>query len=207
MEIVLLQATRQLIVTLILLLGGLSTLGCPEATGNRIEGDARTPARQFIMETVTIEERRNGILLWRGKGSHCTGDFETTAVKDVHLTRLAQSPTETTFTMISPKADLLLTEGEAAFTNVILSDPGGRTLTAGNAHYSETLGQINATGPLHLQAAGLQVNGTNSEVDLRTGTVLIEGPISGVFTPPTGPGSPPLPLPLEPSAHEPPKSP
>lgn len=207
MEIVLFRVTRQLLVTLILLGGGLSTLGCPQAPGNPIEGDARTPARQFIMETVTIEERRNGVILWRGKGSHCTGDFETTAVKDVHLTRLAQSPQETAFTLVSPEADLLLTEGEADFTDVVLTDPGGRTLRAGNAHYSETEGQIKARGPLHLEAAGLQVDGTHSEVDLRTGTVFINGPINGIFTPSKAPDSPPPPRPLAPSTREPPKSP
>ena len=175
---------RQFLPTLILLAGGLSTLACPDPQTPGLQPNIRTPARQFIMNTVTIEERREGILLWRGKGARATGDFETTTLQEVHLTRLPQSLNEATFTLISPEADLLLSTGEATFSDALLIDPTGRTVKAGRAHYSEDQGTIKAQGPLELQAAGLQILGTQSRVDLGTGTINIEGPINGVFTPP-----------------------
>ncbi len=174
---------------LTLLVGTLSTLHCADPSGP--SSTVTSPGRQFTMTTIQIEERRQGETLWTGKAASSEGDFAQTSVKDLVLTRPAQGPGQTVFTVASPSADLNLAQGVAHFKDVRIEDSAGRTLNAGQAHYSEANEAIEAEGPTLLQATEMQVSGTRARLNLVSGALHIEGPIVGTLTPPTPPQSPP----------------
>ena len=170
--------------TLILVLGVLSTLGCPEAA-KETSPSIDTPAQQFTLTGVRIEERRSGKILWQGVGATAQGDFERSAITDLELTRPPQNAGEVPVTIHSPSAELTLGEGTAHFADAIITDTTGRRLEAGHAHYSEKKSSIETTGPLTFTATGLEVTGTTSLVELSSGEVTINGPVIGLFTPAT----------------------
>lgn len=175
---------------LTLLLGGLSTLHCADPV-DKPTTTTSTPGRQFTMTTIQIEERREGQTLWSGKAASSEGDFSQTTVKDLILTRPSQGPGQSTIRVEAPSADLNLARGVAHFTDVRIEDTAGRTLNAGEAHYSEAKNAIEAEGPMLLQATELQVSGTRAHLNLASGALLIEGPIVGTLTPPIASLSPP----------------
>ena len=170
--------------TLILVLGVVSTLGCPEASKETTHS-INTPAQQFTLEGIRIEERRSGKILWQGVGSDAQGDFERSTVNNLELTRPPQKNGELPITIHSSSAQLNLGEGSAHFSDAVITDTTGRKLNAGHAHYSEKKSSIETSGPMTFTAMGLEVKGTTSLVQLGTGEVTITGPIYGVFTPQT----------------------
>ena len=170
--------------TLILVLGVVSTLGCPEAS-KEAANSVNTPTQQLTLEGVRIEERRSGKILWQGVGSDARGDFERSTVNNLELTRPPQKHGEVPITIHSPSAKLNLGEGSADFSDAVITDTTGRKLNAGHAHYSEKTSSIKTSGPMTFTATSLKVEGTTSMVQLGTGEVTITGPVHGVFTPQT----------------------
>ena len=99
------------------------------------------------------------------------------------VTRTPQNPGELPITVLSEIAHLALESGEAKFSKVVITDPMGRVLRAGDAEYRESEQVITAKGPMSFVADGFKVTGTNSSVNLESGQLLIAGPIEGSFTP------------------------
>ena len=168
--------------TLILVLGVVSTLGCPATSSDGSE-TIDTPAQQFTLKGIKIEERRSGKVIWQGVGTEAQGDFEQSAITNLEMTRPPQKAGDLPITISSPSAHLALGQGSADFSDAVISDTTGRTLKAGDAHYSEKKSSIEALGPMSFNATGLTVEGTTSVVQLTTGEITINGPIRGLFTP------------------------
>ena len=191
--------------SLIVALGTLSSLGCPSPAPDGRSSDRDPPPlqHQFQLHGIQIEERRSGRVLWKGTGTEGGGDFETSEISDLRLTRHPQGPSESPITVHSDSARLALGQGEALFSKARITDPAGRVLHAGNAEYSEKTQTIESMGPMSFTASGLNIAGTASLIDLQTGEVTISGPITGRFTPQKQrPPEPPQPsgrgLPTEP---------
>lgn len=168
---------------LILSLGLLSSLGCFSAQKQAPSPQKETPSHQFTLEGTRIEERRAGKILWTGTGDKAHGDFKKATFTGLKLTRTPQNPGELPITVLSEIAHLALESGEAKFSKVVITDPMGRVLRAGDAEYRESEQVITSKGPMSFVADGFKVTGTNSSVNLESGQLLIAGPIEGSFTP------------------------
>ena len=139
----------------------------------------QTPARQFILQSVRFEERRDGHVLWTGTGSHADGDLQVSDMADVVLHRVPQTAQETPFVLRSPRGHLAFDAGRATFDTVQVSDPSGGVLTATHAVYDENSGSLEAAGPIHVTTPSLVAQASRATVWLKTGTVEVHGPVEG----------------------------
>lgn len=139
----------------------------------------RTPARQFILQAVRFEERRDGRVLWRGTGKQADGDLQVSDVTEVVLQRVPQSPGETPFVLQSPSGHLAFDAGRASFAALRVSEPGGSVLTATSAEYEEASGALEAAGPIHMSTPSLVAQATSATVWVKAGTVEVHGPVEG----------------------------
>ncbi|HET6346460.1 MAG TPA: hypothetical protein VFH51_16120 [Myxococcota bacterium] len=156
----------------------LALLSCSRATPPPARSD-ETPERQFILEGLRLEERRDGRVLWTGTGRRGDGDLSVSDVTDLVLVRKPQNPNEMEITLRAPRGHLAFDAGQATFDAVRVAEPGGSLLTATRAHYDEGQGTLVGTGPIRYTTASMRLDATGAIVSLRDGTVSVEGPVSG----------------------------
>ncbi|MBI3178154.1 MAG: hypothetical protein HYZ27_00750 [Deltaproteobacteria bacterium] len=138
-----------------------------------------TPARQFVFDSIRIEERRGDKLLWSGTARRADGDMSGAKVNDVVITTPDEDGREE-YKVYAPRADLAFDAGEAVFEDVRIVDAAGGTLEAGRARYSEAQERIVAEGPLRFTAETLTAHAVRAVVLLAESRVDIDGPVEGV---------------------------
>ncbi len=142
------------------------------------------PARQFILEGLRLEERREGKLLWTGTARRADGDLASTEVEDITLVRPATEPGARSVTITAPKGTMQLDAGTARFSDVRVVDAQGGVLTATAAAYDGKAQRLDVAGPLEFHAQGLSASATSAVVQLDAGSMSIAGPVVGRFVKP-----------------------
>lgn len=139
----------------------------------------QVPERQFILEGVRLEERRDGRVLWVGTGKRSDGDLSVSEVTDLVLVRKPQEANEVELKIFSPQGHLAFDEGKAVLDSVRIEDQAGRTMHAGQAHYDEKAGTLSGDGPISFITPSMQAHARTAVVWLKEGTVEIRGPVDG----------------------------
>lgn len=137
------------------------------------------PGRQFILENLRLEERRDGRVLWLGTGKRGDGDLSVSDVTDLVLVRKPQEPNEREFTVAAPAGHLAFDDGKASFVAPRVTEPGGSALTASAADYDEKAGQLVAAGPIEFTTPTLVVHAQGAIFWLREGRLEAQGPVVG----------------------------
>lgn len=153
--------------------------GCDPNRG--VKRAEETPSRQFILTGVSLEERRDGQILWTGTAERADGETSSSDVSGVILKRLPQEPAGATYTVRAPTGVLELGDGKATFHDARITDEAGATLLAGVAHYDEDSKTILADGPMRFMARGLDAHAKSGVLHLDTGVVDVKGPVHGRF--------------------------
>jgi hypothetical protein len=151
---------------------------------NEVVTAAATPGRQFVFEGLTIQERRDGKVVWLGTARRADGDLTDADVQEVKLRCISNAGNGKPYDVSAPRAHLELDLGKARFEAVHIVDEQGVTLDAGAADYDEAAGRIVASGPLTFTAHGLDAHATSATVMLETGQVDITGPVEGRYQKP-----------------------
>jgi hypothetical protein len=141
-----------------------------------------TPERQFILENLRLEERRDGRVLWQGTGKRGDGDLSVSDLTDLVLVRKPQEMGETEFTVRAPLGHMAFDDGQANFVTPRVSEPGGGVLTAHAATYEEKTGELTAEGPLNFTTPSMVVHAASGIFWLRDGRFDAQGPVVGRFT-------------------------
>jgi len=142
-----------------------------------------TPRKQFTAEAVTIEEMRDGRVVWSGKAKRADGDLRNTRVWDVELTRHPETPDDPPILFQAPTGNLAFDDGEATFEKVQIKTADGAVIRAESAHYFEKGSRVVAEGPLRLQSKGMTAHAARGMVYLREGRIDLEGPVIGRYDP------------------------
>jgi hypothetical protein len=158
--------------------------------------DLEVPAKQFIFERLTLEERRGDRVLWTGTGRRADGDLSTAEVVDLELRCAGSRGPSERFVVHAPTAVLDFDAGSAVFNQVRIDDELGGVVSASRATYAESEGRIVAEGPIRFAARGLDARAPRAVILLDQEAIEIDGPVEGVYrrAPPTPP-APPAPLP------------
>lgn len=157
--------------------------GCSPRTPTA-PGDVQIPTRQFVLEGLRIEERREGQLLWTGTAVRADGDLSNTDVEDFTLVRPSTGAKGGVLTVTAPKGTLHMDAGTATFVDVRVVDDNGSTLTATSAAYDGKAERLDVAGPLDFRAAGLVATAKSAVVQLDVGSMQIAGPVSGRYVKP-----------------------
>lgn len=162
----------------------LVALGACRPTPIMLQAD-ETPEREFILETLTFEERRDGRLLWQGHAKRGAGDLAISDVDGLELVRTPQTPTEAPLHIVADKAHLALAQGQAHFTPVLAYDDSGRRLVGTSADYDEALGTLHADGPITVTSPRAKLTASAATLVIEAGSLMLDGPITGRIEPDT----------------------
>lgn len=169
-----LWAAKRLVPAALLLLGA-----CRPAPA--LPQAEQTPDKQFILQTLSFEQRRDGQLLWRGRASRGSGDLTVSDVDGLELERIPQTPSEMALHISSDTAHLALADGQAHFSPVLAFDDSGRRLVGQYADYNEATATLHAEGPIVVTAPNATLHATAATLCIQSGSLVLDGPITGRF--------------------------
>ena len=139
----------------------------------------QVPERQFILNDMRMEERRDGQVVWITRGKRSDGDLSACDVNDLVMIRKPQNLGDVEITIKSPHGHLEFDAGLAVLEDSELRDPSGRQVRGGLAHYDEKQGTLQADGPIYFTTPTMQAHATTALFHLKEGTAEINGPVEG----------------------------
>jgi len=167
------------------LLAALASHGCNSSPAS--PGAAETPSRQFVFEGVRMEQRTQGKLEWTTLARRADGDLDSTLAVDIFMTHHAPDGGAVDYEVRSPRGTLDLAGRKATFESVRITDPTGGVLTAGTALYDGAADRLAMAGPLEFVARGLIAHAASGEMQIKDGTMTINGPVQGSYDPSIAP--------------------
>lgn len=138
--------------------------------------------KQFALQHLSFEERRNGAVLWRGEGDAANGDVGRSRLQNMTLRRQPQHLGEQPLTIWAPLGDLQFAAGAATFTAPVVQQSSGAKLFASRAYYNEEAATLEGHGPVAIWTPSCVTYASGCKVHLRCNVVQIEGPVEGIFT-------------------------
>lgn len=142
-----------------------------------------TPAKQFVLEDVRIDDKHEDGSTWQGTAKRADGDLSSHALTEPHLVITTADAPPRRWEVRAPRGTVSFDDRRGTFDEVVITDEAGGVLTAGRAVIEGSEERIVAEGPLHFVTPELSLRAPRGTVSMRDGTAHIEGPVIGRYRP------------------------
>jgi hypothetical protein len=159
-----------------------SWLLCGAAACNDSEPlEGETPAKQFTLHGVHIDEKRADGTVWQGTAEKSEGDLTTNEFTNADLTVTTKEGRK--YLVHSPTGVFDFDSDIGTFQDSRVTDEGGGVVYGGQAHYKGADHIIDADGPVKFLTPEMRSAATRATIHLDTGTVDVTGPVIGRYWP------------------------
>lgn len=148
------------------------------------------PERQFALEGLSLSDRRPDGSVWQGRAAGALGDTSNVEVEKLELEVTTAGSAPRTFVIRAPRGSLAFDTRTGTFPAVVVDDRAGATLEAGDTRYDGATEQVDAAGPLLFRSPELVVRGSSGTATLNDGTIVVRGPVTGRYEPPSAQPTP-----------------
>lgn len=152
-------------------------LGCKEPP--RQPDAVSTPAKQFTLRGVHVDEKKEDGTVWRGTAKTSEGDLTTNDLTDVDLT--VTNPDKRSYIVHSPQGTFDFDKDVGVFDEARVTDESGGVMHGGKTHYDGPQKRIDAEGPMRFFTPDLRAKAPSAIFHLDTGTISVTGPVMGRF--------------------------
>ncbi len=140
-----------------------------------------TPAKQFVLHGVRIDEKRADGTRWEGTASTSEGDLTVNDFTNAELT--VTTPEARRYLVRSPTGTFDFDSDKGIFEDTKVTDEGGGIVHGGKAHYQGDAHVIRGEGPTRFYTPDMRTTAAGSTIHLDTGTVDVTGPVMGRYDP------------------------
>jgi hypothetical protein len=140
-----------------------------------------TPAKQFTLHGVHIDEKRTDGTRWRGTAATSEGDLSVSDFTEANLT--VTTPEARKYLVHSPKGTFDFDNDAGTFEETRVTDESGGVVHGGRAHYEGAAHLIRGEGPTRFLTPQMRTSAATSTIHLDTGTVDVVGPVVGRYYP------------------------
>lgn len=140
---------------------------------------ASTPAKQFTLHGVRVDEKKADGTVWHGTAKTSEGDLMVNDLTELDLT--ITNPEQRQYVVHSPQGTFDFDKDVGVFDDTRVTDESGGVMHAGRAHYDGPDKRIETEGPMRFATPDLRARAPHAVFHLDTGTVEITGPVVGRF--------------------------